>query len=172
MSRPTRRRPVAIAAATCALAAAGVLAVTAAGHDEPAPPVPDAQEQVDPPRDDLGRGLGIDLADLPDELLADLGALRELPPGEQLGALADLRAAAAAGDYGPQVQAGVQQVGDELAARTAGLADRLPEPLRELGEDGYDDEIAVLEDVRDQVLDDGRGEQLQTWADELTSVFG
>lgn len=174
MDRRTRTRRAALLAGAGALVLAGALAVIGTGSD-PADAVAEPAERTEaaPAGPGSSGGWTTDLGEVPQQLLDDLAALRELPAGQQPAALADIRDRAADGTYGDTAQRVVD-----------GLPDALVPPgvraeLEALAPTGWDVElddlrgidpgepVAALAQIRDEARDGDLGGDAQQWAERI-----
>jgi hypothetical protein len=104
---------------------------------------------------------------LPAELRSDLEDVVETDdPAAIRAGLERIRAAAAAGKYGPQVQSAIDHIGDAASAVPENLEDELGD-LRDLPSG---EQREALDDIRDGALDGEYGEQVQGWAERLDGM--
>jgi hypothetical protein len=104
---------------------------------------------------------------LPAELRGDLEDVVELDdPAAIRAELERIRAAAADGGYGAQVQAAVDRIGDAASA----VPEDLEEQLGDLRELPSTEQREALEGIRDGALDGEYGEKVQGWAERLDGM--
>jgi len=98
---------------------------------------------------------------LPEDLQADLTAVRELPVGEKAEALRALRRDALDGDYGARVQRFAERRDARVRAIRRALPDEMRSDLREALRLTGDDRVDAYRAIRDGALAGEYGEPVQ-----------
>jgi hypothetical protein len=98
---------------------------------------------------------------LPEDLQADLKAVRELPVGEKADALREIRREALDGDYGDRVQRFAERRVERVRAIRRALPDELKADLREARALTGDARLDAYRDIRDGALAGEYGERVQ-----------
>jgi len=98
---------------------------------------------------------------LPEDLQADLKAVRELPVGQRAEELREIRHAALEGDYGDRVQRFAERRGERVRAIRRALPDDLRADLREARALTGDARLDAYRGIRDGALAGEYGERVQ-----------
>lgn len=98
---------------------------------------------------------------LPEDLRADLTAVRQLPVGERAEALREIRRDALEGDYGDRVQELAERRVERLRAIRRALPDDLRADLREARRLSGEDRVEAYREIRDGALAGEYGERVQ-----------
>lgn len=98
---------------------------------------------------------------LPEDLRADLAAVRALPAGERVEALREIRREVLEGDYGDRVQQLAERRLERLRAIRRALPDDLRADLREARSLSGEDRIEAYREIRDGALAGEYGERVQ-----------
>lgn len=100
-------------------------------------------------------------AQLPEDLQADLKAVRALPVGDKPEALREIRRDALDGDYGARVQRFAERRDERVRAIRRALPHDLKADLREARALTGDARLEAYRDIRDGALAGGYGERVQ-----------
>jgi hypothetical protein len=106
------------------------------------------------------------LEELPEELRADLVALRDVPAGERLAEVERIRDAALAGEYGADAKAGAER----LVAGLAMLPAELTADLEALVATENAQVPDAVERIRDRALDGDYGARVQAHAERALAM--
>lgn len=98
---------------------------------------------------------------LPEDLRADLNAVRELPAGERVEELREIRHAALDGDYGDRVQRFAERRDERIRTIRRALPDEMRADLREARALTGDARLQAYRDIRDGALAGEYGERVQ-----------
>ena len=98
---------------------------------------------------------------LPEDLRADLTAVRELPVGERAAALREIRHDALEGDYGNRVRELAERRIERVRAIRRALPDELRADLREARSLTGEDRLEAYRAIRDAALAGEYGERVQ-----------
>lgn len=98
---------------------------------------------------------------LPEDLRADLAAVRTMPDGEKAAALREIRRDALDGEYGARVQRFAERRDERVRAIRRALPDDLKADLREARQLSGDDRVEAYRDIRDGALAGEYGERVQ-----------
>ncbi len=98
---------------------------------------------------------------LPEDLQADLAAVRELPVGEKAAALRAIRRDARDGDYGARVQRFAERRSERLRAIRRALPAEMRADLREARRLAGEDRLDAYREIRAGALAGEYGERVQ-----------
>ncbi len=98
---------------------------------------------------------------LPEDLQADLKAVRSLPAGEKAGALREIRRDALDGDYGPRVRRFAERRVGRVRALRRALPDEMKADLREARRLTGNDRLDAYREIRAGALDGEYGDRVQ-----------
>lgn len=98
---------------------------------------------------------------LPEDLQADLKAVRALPVGERPAALREIRRDALDGDYGARVQRFAERRDERIRAIRRALPDDLQADLREARQLSGDERLEAYREIRAGALAGEYGERVQ-----------
>ncbi len=104
---------------------------------------------------------------LPEDLRADLTAVRELPAGERADALREIRRDALEGDYGDRVQRLAERRVERVRAIRRALPEDLRADLRAARSLSGEDRLEAYRAIRDGALAGEYGERVQEVAERV-----
>lgn len=104
---------------------------------------------------------------LPEDLRADLTAVRDLPAAERPDAVAEIRADALAGEYGETVAEAAAQMQDRRADVYAQLPEELQQDLEDVRALPPGERADAAQGVRDSALAGDYGDRVQGFAERL-----
>lgn len=151
------------------LVTAGAATALVAGSLLMAPVAASASTTGDAPADGECHGARLALvwAELPEELRADLKALRNLPADERRDAARDIREGARDGEYGEAVQDHAQRIHDRRIWRWSTMDETLKADLREIAEADAADRPALVDELAENALAGEYGDRAQRVAERL-----